>query len=94
MTPLFIPLYYQDMAKLAGSLRSLFWDTDLEKIDIQQNKGYIIERILEFGNKPAVKWLLATYSLSDIKSVLEGSRSISKKSRNFWEIVLDDQSHV
>jgi hypothetical protein len=82
------------MAKLARSLKPIFWDTDLDKIDIQQNKGYIIERILEFGDKPAVKWLLATYSLSDIKKALEESRSISKKSRNFWEILLGDQSHV
>jgi len=79
------------MAKLARSLKPIFWDTDLDKIDIQQNKGYIIERILEFGDKPAVKWLLATYSLSDIKKALEEGRSISKKSRNFWEILLSDQ---
>jgi len=82
------------MAMLERSLKSIFWDTDLDKIDIQCHKSYIIERILEFGDKPAVKWLLATYSLSDVKNALEASYGISKKSRNFWVIVLDDQRHV
>lgn len=82
------------MTKLVISLKPIFWETDLDKIDIQQNKVYIIERVLEFGDKSAVNWLLATYSLSDIKKALEESQSISKKSRNFWEIVLGDQRNV
>jgi len=27
----------------------LFWDTDASRLDLQQNKEYIIERVLELG---------------------------------------------
>ncbi|MFA9213143.1 MAG: hypothetical protein ACEQSR_04765 [Candidatus Methylacidiphilales bacterium] len=29
--------------------KHLFWDTEITKIDIQKNKNFIIQRVLEFG---------------------------------------------
>ncbi|MGB8951721.1 MAG: hypothetical protein WCC06_03535 [Candidatus Aminicenantales bacterium] len=82
------------MANPVKNLKPLFWETNVDNVDIQKNKDYIIERILEFGDKPAVKWLLATYPLSVIKKTLEESRGISKKSRNFWEFLLGSQRNA
>lgn len=70
---------------------TIFWGTDLSKIDIEENKQYIIERILELGDNDAVQWLLSNVSLCDIKKTLERSRRISRKSKNFWSIFLEDQ---
>lgn len=76
------------MSKMQESLKPFFWETDLEKVDIQLHKTYVIERILKLGDKPAVEWLFSTYTLSEIKEILKKSRNISPKSRNYWDIIL------
>ena len=76
------------MVMLQETLKPFFWETDLEKMDMKLHKTYIIERILELGDKSAVQWLLSAYALSEIKETLKKSRNISPKSRNYWDIVL------
>ncbi len=76
------------MKNLADHLRPFFWETDLDKISIEENKTYIIERILELGDRDAVQWLFANISRDDIKKALEESKNISYKSQNFWSIIL------
>jgi hypothetical protein len=66
----------------------LFWDTDSSRLDLQQNKEYIIERVLELGDENAVSWLVSCYRRSEIKKVLAASRRISRKSANYWSLVL------
>mgnify|MGYP001596817775 CR=1 FL=1 len=68
--------------------RALFWDTDLACLDLQDNKGYIIERTLELGDEKAVKWLFSNYSRGDIEKVLAESRRISRKSSQYWRLIL------
>ena len=79
------------MKDIAEHLRPFFWETDLSKINIEENKQYIIERILELGDKDAVQWLFSNFSQDEIKKTLKESRRISKKSLNFWSIILEDQ---
>ncbi len=69
--------------------RALFWDTDPARLDLQENKEYIIERTLELGDDRAVRWLFSIYSRSIIKKVLAKSRRISRKSSNYWSLVLN-----
>lgn len=71
-------------------LRPFFWEIDLSKIDFEENKQYIIERILELGDSDAVQWLFSNVSLLDIKNTLEKRRRISQKSKNLWSIFLED----
>jgi hypothetical protein len=66
----------------------LFWDTDPSRLDLQQNKDYIIERILELGDEKAVRWLFSNYSRNEIRRVLAASRRISRKSANYWSLML------
>lgn len=51
-----------------------------------RHKAYIIERLLEFGDEKAVRWLFEEYTRDDVAAVLESSRSLSLKSRNFWRL--------
>jgi len=68
--------------------RALFWDTDPVRLDLHNHKEYIIERTLELGDDKAVKWLFSLFTSDDIKKVLAASRRISRKSFNYWSIVL------
>jgi|YelNatPaOPRAMG01_1025707.scaffolds.fasta_scaffold446560_1 hypothetical protein len=76
------------MIKEAVSLKKYFWDTDFNKLDIEKNKKYILERILEIGDEKAVKWMLNNFSRGDLLKVVKTSRQLSPKSRNFWNLFL------
>ena len=66
----------------------LFWDTDSSRLDLQQNKEYIIERVLELGDEKAVSWLVSRYPRSEIKKGLAARRRVSPHSANYWSLVL------
>lgn len=68
--------------------RTLFWDIDPDRLDLQENKDFIIERVLELGDDAAVKWLFSTYPRSDILNVIAKSRRLSRKSARYWSLVL------
>jgi hypothetical protein len=76
------------MKKEVDIPRELFWDTDIARLNLQENKQYIIERALELGDEKAVRWLFSIYARSDIKKALQKSRNISRKSSNYWNLIL------
>lgn len=76
----------KEVSMIPERFRSLFWDTSLGNIHIKRHARYIIERILEFGDIDALEWLQRVYPTQTIIDVLSVSRSISEKSRIFWEI--------
>lgn len=65
----------------------LFWDIDVSKLDLQLHKKYIIERILEYGDFPELKWLLATYSKNELIDILKNSNEISVRTGNYFYIM-------
>ena len=67
-------------------LRPIFWDLEVEKLDIQKHSFQIIDRILEYGNTPQVHWMFKTYSKEEIIEVVKKSRQLSPKSANFWSL--------
>lgn len=68
--------------------RELFWDADVDRLDPQENKQYIIERTLEFGDEKAVSWLFSIYARRDIEKALRKSRALSPKSFCYWSLML------
>jgi len=70
-------------------LQSCFWDIDFEKLDFQKYPYFVIERILEYGNKKDVDWLAKNFPKDTIKKTIISSRSLSPKSANFWALVLN-----
>ncbi|MDP3259045.1 MAG: hypothetical protein Q8M34_00470, partial [Thermodesulfovibrionales bacterium] len=53
----------KEASSIPENLRSLFWDTNPDRIHIRKNARYIIERILELGDMRAFKWLQRVYTL-------------------------------
>ena len=68
-------------------LHKYFWDTDVTKVSIKKNASYIIERILEYGDEGAIRWLNNSLDKSDILRTLEHSRVLSPRSAFFWAAV-------
>ena len=79
----------KDVSAVPDRLRYLFWDAILHKIHLKKNATYVIERVLEFGDLEAVNWLQRVYPARKIIDVLNLSRTVSGKSRNFWLLWFD-----
>ena len=69
---------------LPSFLTDLFWDTDVTTLCASDL--IVIERVLEYGDLDAVRWLLHTLPKKDIVSfiVTRGVKRLSPRSRNFW----------
>ena len=70
-------------------LEKYFWDVDFKKIDFQQRKSYVLKRVLEFGDNQAVQWMWRNFKKEEIKEVLLHGRGFTKKSANFWALMLN-----
>ena len=65
--------------------KNLFWDADINTIDIVENKRYIIERILKLGDLDDYRWMRNTYSAEDVRNIILEERSdLDPKSISFW----------
>jgi hypothetical protein len=72
-------------------LKPYFWSYNFAELDVVKHKELIIRQILEYGDKPATDWLLATYSRADIERVLLKTprSSWGKKSLCYWTSVFE-----
>lgn len=63
--------------------RSLFWDVDCEKLSIEKDWFFIIERILEFGDIDDFFWMKKAFPEEKIKETIKKSRILSKKTISY-----------
>lgn len=70
-------------------LSKYFWDIDFKKLDATKYPYYVIERILEYGDEKAVKWMMDNFKKTQIKYTLIKRRGISKKSAVYWALILN-----
>ena len=82
----------KEVSSIPDRFRPLFWDSSPDHNNIKRNARYIIERVLEFGDVEAVAWLQRVYTTRTIIEVLNASRALSVRSRNFWEIWFDEEN--
>lgn len=71
--------------------QTLFWDTNPEKIDLEKNAKYVIERVLDFGRDVEVNWLWKTYDKNLLKNVVVNSRSLRSNTKKLWTLLLKNQ---
>ena len=74
------------MKLLPSFLKKYFWDVNFKELDFEKYPAYISERILEYGNVKAVKWLLRNVSKQDLKKIIIKTYQLSPKSANFWAL--------
>jgi hypothetical protein len=62
---------------------NLFWDIDLSDLDMEKHAGYIVNRVLDYGQWR--DWLLIRdyYGIEKIKEIALGLRSMFPKSLSF-----------
>ncbi len=65
-------------------MRGIFWDTDVERLDLEKNKPFIIARMLEKGGMRGMIWVEAVYPAEDIVDALCSRRDFSPVVRNYY----------
>ena len=59
------------VGKLPNNLQGILWSQNIDKIDLEKNKRYIINQILAYGAWENLEWLFKNYNKSTIKTVFE-----------------------
>ncbi len=70
--------------------QTLFWDTNPDKIDLEKNALYIIERILDLGHDDEVRWMRNFYDKAKIKEVVDNPRRLSPRTKQLWKLMLQN----
>jgi len=55
------------MAHPPKTLQPILWSTDVNLLNLEKNKGYIISQVLQYGDLSELQWLFRTYSRKRIK---------------------------
>ncbi len=78
------------MTKVPKSLQGVLWSSDVSKLDISKNKGYIIHQILAYGSLKHLTWLFKTYKATEIKDVFieHPEKDYTEKAFNFVQKVV------
>ncbi len=63
-------------------MQPIFWDTDIERMDVERCKPFIIARMLEKGGLRGYFWVEETYSEAEITDVVCHRRDLSPLVRN------------
>ncbi|MFZ2664034.1 MAG: hypothetical protein WAX66_01595 [Patescibacteria group bacterium] len=63
-----------------------FWDINANKLSVDENYSFIIERLLELGDLDELAWVNNNYSKEKIAETLHKSRRISPKTGNFFSL--------
>jgi hypothetical protein len=73
--------------RLPVYLKPFFWDVDFQRLTISECAFFIISRLMEHTDENGFRFLLSTYRREEMIAVLEKSRAISRRSRNFWRVL-------
>ncbi len=74
--------------RIPDEVRDLFWDADLDGSVVERSPTYVIERVLEEGGPPAIRWLRRRYGDPVIGGVVRRSRRLTRRTANFWGLFL------
>lgn len=75
--------------KLPDSAKRYFWDINVETLDVAAHPRFVIERLLEYGDFPELKWLFREFSRDEIVDVIKRTRRLSRRRASAWANYFD-----
>jgi uncharacterized protein YaaW (UPF0174 family) len=73
---------------LPSAFQKYFWDVAFDELSFEKYPGFIAERLMNYGDLNAIKWLLSCTNKQFIKSLIDNNRNLNAKTKNFWQIML------
>lgn len=56
-------------AIIPENLKGILWSKNINNVDLENDKIYIIHQVLSFGDIDEIRWLFKNYSLDEINTV-------------------------
>ena len=78
------------LGRLLRLLRPLFWDKDLEASDLERYPGWVLERVLVFGNRDQVEATRRFFGDRALAECLERP-GVDARTRSYWHMVMEDE---
>jgi len=78
-------------SKIPKKMQWLFWSCNVNELDLEKDKNYIVSQVLNYGTWEDLKWLFKVYSEKEIKNVLKNPRKglWFKDVLNFWNLMFN-----
>ena len=80
--------FYMKKMELPEMLRKYFWDCSFEDLRLAQYPIFISERILNLGDMDSLRWLLSKIDKEFLIDLVNKSRNLNKKTKNYWKLML------
>ena len=77
------------MDKLPDSARRYFWEVKFDEIDPSKNARYVIERLLEYGDFPELRWMFKNFEQGKIIEILKVTGKLSRRRASAWANYFD-----
>ena len=74
--------------KLRPEFQEYFWDVDFKQLSVKRHSRFIAERILNYGDPESIKWLLTWADSNFLKELIDTSRNLNARTRNYWKTIL------
>jgi hypothetical protein len=71
--------------QLPEQFSPFFWDVPFASLSIEQHRRFIIERLLNEGDLPAVQWVIKHYGMDNIRQVVCEARGLNRMTARFWQ---------
>ncbi len=74
------------MARLDPSLHRLFWNLDIDRIDVDVHVDTVLARVLERGGMDDVRWALDRYGEERVHRFFRSGAhpDVGRRTRTFW----------
>jgi hypothetical protein len=84
-------LYNQFMHSIPNSTAPFFQEYRFEALDVAKHQSLIIERLLAYGDRAEIRWLVDTYGTGVIRGWLEldGERMLRRRRYELWRVLFD-----
>lgn len=71
---------------IPASTRPFFQEYNFDLLDVDHHASLVIERILAYGNRAEVRWLLETYGREQVRDwvIQSGLSKLSRRRYHLW----------
>lgn len=72
--------------QLPENIKYLFWDTDFNKLNLEEHVEQIVTRIIMYGDDNSFEFLFKNVDKDIIFKIINTEKEIDEITRNYWNL--------
>lgn len=72
--------------KLPENIKYLFWDTNFNELNLEENIEQIVTRIIMYGDDNSYEFLFKNVDKERILEIINTEKEIDAITRNYWNL--------